>query len=61
MTVVEEYRAAVQRIRPNARLKVRRDDDGYRMYRIMDGDELIAEDGGIIAAWRHAEYVLLNP
>lgn len=60
MTVLEEYRATVQVYRPNARLTIGTDANGYTVYRIKDGDQVIAEDGGIIAAWREAEFALAN-
>jgi hypothetical protein len=60
-TILEEYRSAVRRSRPNARLVIVKDQEGFRWYQIVDGDEkLSSEDGNKTNAWREAEYRLAN-
>ena len=58
-TVLQNYRICVLAFRPNARLKVVKDETGFHSYQVMDGDETIGRvELDKTIAWREAGRVL---
>lgn len=59
-TVVENYKIAVQVMRPDAAMRYIKI-EGLRCYRIVDGDQILADaEPSYLAAWRQAERYLCS-